>query len=84
VLILMEVYSAGETPIAGADGRALSRAIRLRGHVEPIFLENWQELPSVLAGIVKADDVVLTMGAGNVGQIAGQLPQSLAEALAGE
>lgn len=83
VLILMEVYSAGEAPIAGADGRALSRAIRLRGHVEPIFLENWQELPSVLAGIVKADDVVLTMGAGNVGQIAGQLPQSLAEALAG-
>lgn len=84
VLILMEVYSAGEAPIAGADGRALSRAIRLRGHVEPIFLENWQELPSVLAGIVKADDVVLTMGAGNVGQIASQLPQSLAEALAGE
>ncbi|MSP27209.1 MAG: UDP-N-acetylmuramate--L-alanine ligase [Methylococcales bacterium] len=84
VLILMEVYSAGEAPIAGADGRALARAIRLRGHVDPIFLENWQELPSVLAGIVKADDVVLTMGAGNVGQIASHLPQSLAEALAGE
>jgi UDP-N-acetylmuramate--alanine ligase len=84
VLILMDVYSAGEAPIAGADGRALTRAIRLRGHVEPIFVENWQELPSILASVVKADDVILTMGAGNVGQIASQLPQLLTEALAGE
>ena len=84
VLILMEVYSAGEAPIAGADGRALSRAIRLRGQVEPIFVEDWQELPSILASVVKADDVILTMGAGNVGQIASQLPHTLAEALAGE
>jgi len=83
VLILMDVYSAGEAPIAGADGRALTRAIRLRGHVEPIFVENWQELPSILASVVKADDVILTMGAGNVGQIASQLPQLLTEALAG-
>jgi UDP-N-acetylmuramate--alanine ligase len=82
VLILMEVYSAGEAPIAGADGRALSRAIRLRGQVEPIFVEDWHELPQVLASVVKADDVVLTMGAGNVGQIANQLPTTLAEALA--
>lgn len=81
VLILMDVYSAGEAPIAGADGRALSRAIRLRGQVEPIFVENWQELPSILASVVKADDVILTMGAGNVGQIASQLPQLLTEAL---
>jgi UDP-N-acetylmuramate--alanine ligase len=81
VLILMDVYSAGEAPIAGADGRALSRAIRLRGQVEPIFVENWQDLPSILASVVKADDVILTMGAGNVGQIASQLPQLLTEAL---
>ena len=81
VLILMEVYSAGEAPIAGADGRALSRAIRLRGQVEPIFVEDWQTLPQVLASVVKADDVVLTMGAGNVGQIANQLPTTLSEAL---
>ncbi|MDO9212614.1 MAG: UDP-N-acetylmuramate--L-alanine ligase [Methylococcales bacterium] len=81
VLILMDVYSAGEAPIAGADGRALSRAIRLRGQVEPIFVENWQELPGILASVVKADDVILTMGAGNVGQIASQLPQLLTEAL---
>lgn len=82
VLILMDVYSAGETPIASADGRALSRAIRLRGQVEPIFVENREELTSILASVVKADDVILTMGAGNVGQIASQLPESLAEALA--
>ncbi len=83
VLILMDVYSAGEAPIAGADGRALSRAIRIRGQVDPVFVENWEELPQILAGIVKADDVVLTMGAGNVGQISTQLPQLLAEALTG-
>ncbi|MDD5319275.1 MAG: UDP-N-acetylmuramate--L-alanine ligase [Methylococcales bacterium] len=81
VLILMDVYSAGETMIAGADGRALSRAIRMRGQVDPVFVENWQELPQILAGIVKADDVILTMGAGNVGQIALQLPELLAETL---
>jgi len=81
VLILMDVYAAGETEIPGADGRALSRAIRIRGQVDPVFVENWDELPQLLAGIVKADDVLLTMGAGNVGQIAAQLPQSLAEAL---
>ncbi|MFI3186151.1 MAG: UDP-N-acetylmuramate--L-alanine ligase [Methylococcaceae bacterium] len=81
VLILMDVYAAGETAIPGADGRALSRAIRVRGQVDPVFIENWEELPQILAGIVKAEDVLLTMGAGNVGQIAAQLPQSLAEAL---
>ncbi|GAB6140233.1 UDP-N-acetylmuramate--L-alanine ligase [Methylosoma difficile] len=82
VLVLSEVYSAGESPIPGADGRALSRAIRVRGQVDPVFVESWDELPKILAGILKADDVVLTLGAGNVGQIATQLPQSLAEALA--
>ncbi len=82
VLILMEVYAAGETAIPGADGRALSRAIRVRGQVDPVFVEHWEELPSILTGIVKADDVILTMGAGNVGAIALQLPQLLAAALA--
>jgi len=83
VLILMDVYSAGETPISGADGRALSRAIRIRGQVDPVFVENWEELPKILAGIVKENDVILTLGAGNVGHMATQLPQLLAEALAG-
>ena len=82
VLILMDVYPAGETAIAGADGRALSRAIRMRGQVDPVFVDVWQELPAILAGLVKADDVILTMGAGNVGQIATQLPELLATELA--
>jgi len=82
VLILMDVYSAGEAEIAGADGRALSRAIRIRAQVDPVFVDDWQELPKILAGIVRPDDVILTMGAGNVGQIATQLPELLTEALA--
>ena len=82
VLILLDVYEAGEAPITGADGRALSRAIRVRGQVDPVFVEDWEELPQILAGILKADDVLLTMGAGNVGQIAADLPQQLVQALA--
>jgi UDP-N-acetylmuramate--alanine ligase len=81
VLILMDVYPAGETVITGADGRALSRAIRMRAQVDPIFVDGWQELPTILAGIVKPEDVILTMGAGNVGQFAIQLPKLLTEAL---
>lgn len=81
VLILLDVYSAGESRISGADGRALCRAIRMRGQVDPIFVEDLEELAPVLAGILKADDVLLTMGAGNVGHIATQLPHTLAEAL---
>lgn len=82
VLILMDVYSAGEALIAGADSRSLSRAIRLRGQVEPLFVENWEELPDLLAAIIKEDDVILTMGAGNVGQVAAQLPELLTKAMA--
>jgi UDP-N-acetylmuramate--alanine ligase len=81
VLILMDVYSAGEAVIPGSDSRALSRAIRMRGQIDPVFVENREELPEILAGIVRADDVILTMGAGNVGQIAAQLPELLTEAL---
>lgn len=81
VLILLEVYSAGETIIPGADGRALSRAIRTRGKIDPVFMEDWEELAPVLAGIVKKDDVILTVGAGNVGQIATKLPDLLAAEL---
>ncbi|PPD33454.1 MAG: UDP-N-acetylmuramate--L-alanine ligase [Methylomonas sp.] len=81
VLILLDVYSAGEAPITGADGKALSRSIRIRGQVDPVFVQNREDLPTILAGIVQADDVVLTMGAGNVGQIAAELPQKLQESL---
>ena len=81
VLILMDVYSAGEAVITGADGRALSRAIRMRAQVDPVFVDGWQQLPKILAGIIRPDDVILTMGAGNVGNFATQLPELLMEAL---
>lgn len=81
ILVLLDIYPAGEDEIAGADGRTLSRAIRIRGRVDPVFVESKEELPQVLAAIVKPNDVILTMGAGNVGQIAAHLPQQLAEAL---
>ncbi len=84
VLILLDVYSAGETVIASADGRALSRAIRVRGQVDPVFVDVFEELPTIVAGIIKPNDVILTMGAGNVGQIAAQLPQLLVDALGGQ
>lgn len=81
ILLLLDVYSAGEAPIAGADAKALSRSIRVRGQVDPVFVRNRNDLATILAGIVRKDDVVLTMGAGNVGQIAAELPEKLREAL---
>lgn len=81
VLILLDIYTAGETEIAGANGQALSRAIRIRGQVDPVFLKDRNELAEILVAIVQPDDVVLTMGAGNVGQIAAELPEKLAAAL---
>jgi UDP-N-acetylmuramate--alanine ligase len=77
-LILTNVYSAGETPLAGADGKSLARAVRVRGAVEPIFIEDLSELPGVLGQILRADDVVLTLGAGSIGAVAPMLPRTLA------
>jgi UDP-N-acetylmuramate--alanine ligase len=77
-LVLTNVYSAGETPLAGADGKSLARAVRVRGAVEPIFIEELGELPQVLAQILRADDVVLTLGAGSIGAVAPTLPRVLA------
>lgn len=73
VLIMLDVYSAGEKPIAGADGRALCRTIRSRGKLDPIFVPEIASLPSVLANIVQGGDLVLTQGAGDVGKVAKQL-----------
>ena len=77
VLLLTEVFSAGEEPVSGADGRALSRSIRNRGNIDPIFVEDVNELASVLLGVVKDGDVVLTAGAGNIGVVAATLPEQL-------
>ncbi len=68
-LILLEVYSAGEDTITGADSRALSRSIRNRGKVDPIFVEDHNEINSVLQATIQDGDILLTLGAGNVGAI---------------
>lgn len=78
VLVLCEVYPAGETPIAGADGRALARAIRARGKNEPVLVERAADLPEVIPGLLHAGDIVLTLGAGDIGAVAAALPQQLA------
>ena len=74
VLFITEVYAAGEAPISAADGRALCRAIRARGG-NPVFVENVNELPALLAGTLRANDLLLTLGAGNIGQVAAGLAQ---------
>jgi UDP-N-acetylmuramate--alanine ligase len=78
-LIVTEVYSAGEEVISGADGRSLCRAIRTRGKANPIFVEHIETLPDVLATVLRANDLLLTMGAGSIGQMAATLPEMLAQ-----
>ena len=73
VLILLDVYPAGEEPIQGADGRSLSRSIRTRGKVDPIFVEGVDGVPAIIHEIVEANDIVITQGAGNVGGLAIEL-----------
>lgn len=77
VLILLDVYAAGEDPIAGADGRAMARAIRTRGAVEPVFVESLDDLQPVLEDLLVEGDLVLTMGAGDIGAYASGLPERL-------
>ncbi|MCG6937649.1 MAG: UDP-N-acetylmuramate--L-alanine ligase [Gammaproteobacteria bacterium] len=77
VLILTEVYAAGEEPVAGADGRALCAAIRARGKVNPVFIEDVEQLGNDLKAILHDGDLLLTMGAGSIGRIASQLKASL-------
>ncbi len=72
-LILLDVYPAGEKPIMGADGRSLSRAIRTRGKVDPVFVEHTSELPAVLPDLLRDGDLLLLMGAGDIGAMAVQL-----------
>ena len=81
-LILTEVYSAGETPIVAADGRALARGIRVLGKVEPIFLDTVNEIPDAIAKRVKDRDVVITMGAGSIGGLAPELAREAGMAVA--
>ena len=73
VLLLTEIYSAGETPIVAADGKSLMRAIRAQGKVEPIFIETVEELPAAIFNVIENEDVVLVMGAGSVGSVVQKL-----------
>ncbi|GIU03516.1 UDP-N-acetylmuramate--L-alanine ligase [Shewanella morhuae] len=72
-LLLLDVYSAGETPITGADGRALCRSIRLRGQLDPIFIASPDQLAEVLPDVLQEGDLLLTQGAGNIGALSRQL-----------
>ncbi|CAM2149757.1 UDP-N-acetylmuramate--L-alanine ligase [Pararobbsia alpina] len=74
-LVLTEVYAAGEAPIVAADGRALARALRVAGKVEPVFVETVDEVPDALSSFVQDGDVVITMGAGSIGTVPGKLAQ---------
>lgn len=73
VLLLLEVYSAGETPISGADSKSMCRSIRLRGQLDPVYVASADQLSGVLADIIEPGDLVLTQGAGNIGALARQL-----------
>ncbi len=68
-LLLTEVYAAGEAPIVAADGRALVRAVRVAGRVEPVFVEDVADLPAAIMEIAQPDDIVMTMGAGSIGAV---------------
>jgi len=68
-VLLTEVYAASEAPIVAADGRSLARAVRVAGKVEPVFVEDVNALPQVVADFIQEGDVLLCMGAGSIGQI---------------
>ena len=73
VLLLADVYAAGEAPIAAADGRALARALRVGGKIEPIFVESIADMPDTIMNVVRDGDVVITMGAGSISGIPNKL-----------
>nr|WP_232799334.1 UDP-N-acetylmuramate--L-alanine ligase [Proteus vulgaris] len=73
ILLLTDIYSAGETPIAGADSRSLCRTIRQRGKLDPIWVSDVDNISSILAGVLTDNDLVLVQGAGNIGKIARRL-----------
>jgi UDP-N-acetylmuramate--alanine ligase len=76
VLVLTDVYPAGEAPIAGADGRALARAVRARGKVDPVLVAHPRELKDTLPALLRDGDLLLMMGAGDIGAAAAELAQA--------
>ncbi len=78
-VLLTEVYAAGEAPIVAADGRALTRAVRVAGKVEPVFVDEVAELPQAIAANARGGDIVICMGAGTIGSVAGKVAEMLKE-----
>ncbi|BBB65044.1 UDP-N-acetylmuramate-L-alanine ligase [Undibacterium sp. YM2] len=76
-VVLAEVYAAGEAPILAADGRSLSRALRVMGKVEPVFVEDILEMPDSILRVLKDGDVVIVMGAGSINAVPAKLAQSV-------
>ena len=76
VLVLTEVYPAGEAPIAGADGRALARAVRARGKVDPVLIEHPREIHTALPALLADGDLLLLLGAGDIGAVANDLEKA--------
>jgi UDP-N-acetylmuramate--alanine ligase len=76
-VLLSEVYAAGEAPVVAADGRALARALRVAGRVEPHFVDSVSEMPQVIADNAKAGDVVMCMGAGSIAAVPGKVVELL-------
>ncbi|MGG1984702.1 hypothetical protein ABFY53_25975 [Serratia nematodiphila] len=75
VLLMLDVYAAGEAPIPGADSRSLCRTIRSRGKLDPILVSDADSVPETLAQLLQDEDLVLVQGAGNVGKIARKLAE---------
>ena len=72
-VLLAEVYAAGESPIVAADGRSLARALRVVGKVEPVFVDDIAVMPTAITNFALNGDVIITMGAGSVGAVSGQV-----------
>lgn len=79
-VILTEVYAASESPIVAADGRSLARALRVAGKVEPVFVEEVSGLPQAIADFARNGDVVICMGAGSIGAVAGKTVELMGQA----
>ena len=80
VLLLAEVYPAGESPIVAADGRSLARAVRVAGKVEPVFVEEIAAMPAAILDAARDGDVVITMGAGSIGSVPQQVKEAAGDA----
>ena len=76
-VLLTEVYAAGEAPIVAADGRALTRAVRVGGKVEPLFVDDVAELPQAIAANTRDGDIVICMGAGSIGSVPAKVAEQL-------